>query len=289
MEDITTPPVPKSQVVVRSGEKIEGLVPTTIQEAWLFCSKMAQSFNLPESYYKMPKNLPDGMNPEDMPNIMDIATGRALQAMQLGMEVGLPPAQSIQSIIVLNGVGTIWGDSQLALVLSSGKSKYVKEYTLPVGERMWMDDKDSIPNKAFTWVCETWRVGDTEPHLGRFSVQDAITAGLWGKDRTWKTHKNRMGMYKARAFCLRDKYADVLKGLSHSVEEMQGEVIENDISHISLADVELIEGRLAKQDADYRQKFLDYMKVSSVESIPASDLLKANKNIDAREKLKGVL
>ena len=217
----TPNPAGRGQVVVRAGNKIEGLVPTTIQEAWLFCQKMAQSFSLPEAYYKKPK-LPEGMREDQLPNIMDIATSRAMQAMQLGMEVGLPPAQAIQSVLIMNGVGTIWGDSQLALVLGSGKAEYVKEYS----ENAPMLTQEGKPNQSYTWVCETKRKGVSEPYYGRFSVADAIKAGLWSKGRTWATHPDRMGKYKARAFCLRDVYADVLKGLCHSQEEFEGETIE---------------------------------------------------------------
>lgn len=217
----------KGQVVVSAGSKIQGLVPTTIQEAWLFCSKMAESFSLPEAYYKKPK-LPEGMKEDQLPNIMNIATSRAMQAMQLGMEVGLPPAQAIQSVLIMNGVGTIWGDSQLGLVLGSGRAEYVKEYT----ENAPMMLSDGKPNPLYTWVCETKRKGVSEPYFGRFTIADAIKAGLWGKTSsggrasTWVTHPGRMGKYKARAFCLRDVYADVLKGLCHSREEMEGEMLD---------------------------------------------------------------
>jgi hypothetical protein len=58
-----------------------------------------------------------------------------------------------------------------------------------------------------------------------FSVDDAKTAGLWGKAGPWKTHPKRMLKYKARAFNLRDNFPDILKGL-HLQEEMVGEVEE---------------------------------------------------------------
>lgn len=214
--NIDKPAPKKGEVVVRSGREIAPLIPTTIQEAWLFCSQMAKSWALPQVFYQKPKALPEGQNW----SAQEVATARAFQALQLGMEVGLPPAQAIQSILVQNGVGTIWGDAQLALVLNSGKAKYVKEYESE-GE---MFDAKGAYNPAYTWICETLRVGDEQPTFTRFSIADAVRAGIWGA-RTWATHPGRMGKYKARAFCLRDKYPDVLKGLVHSTEEMQGEMI----------------------------------------------------------------
>jgi len=246
------PPAPpaKGQVVVRAGTEIKALVPTTMQEAWLFCNKMASSLNLPKAFYETPKGLPADLTRNV--NIIEMATAKALQALQLGMEVGLPPAQAIQSILVQNGVGTIWGDAQLALVINSGKAEYVREYT--EGGDMWLDADKSKPNPNYTWVCETKRKGDDRPSFGRFSIEDAQRANLWGKRgasydgkegkaSTWITHPERMGKYKARAFCLRDCYADVLKGLVHSREEFEGETI--DVSDVPAPAVDRFQTKFA--------------------------------------------
>lgn len=224
------PPIPKNQVTVRAGHEVRALIPTTMQEAWVFCQNMAKSFNLPQAFYVMPK-MPQGWT--EKVNMLEVATARAMHALQLGMEVGLPPAQAIQSIVVMNGVGTIWGDAQLALVMNSGLCEHFSEYT--EGE-MWLDAAKTKPNPKYTWVCESRRVG-RETRITRFTIEDAIRAELWGKRgksydgqpgkaSSWITHPNRMGQYKARAFNLRDNYPDVLKGLVHSVEEMEGEIIE---------------------------------------------------------------
>jgi hypothetical protein len=219
----------KGQVVVKAGAEIRPLVPTTIQELFLFCKNMAQSYSLPEHYYKKPK-LPDGQPLEF--NIMEVATARAMQSVQLGMEVGLPPAQSLQSIVMLNGVGTIWGDAQLGLVQRSGLLEALSE--TDNGEDIYLRDQDGNPqrgssgvktgNRKYVATCSVTRGGVTTTQS--FGVQDAIDAGLWGKSGTWSSHPARMCRYKARAFALRDRFADVLKGLAHSVEEMEGEIID---------------------------------------------------------------
>jgi hypothetical protein len=46
-----------------------------------------------------------------------------------------------------------------------------------------------------------------------FSVSDAKRAGLWGKSGPWANYPERMLKYRARGFCLRDAFPDVLKGL----------------------------------------------------------------------------
>lgn len=206
----TTPPEPKkskSTAVVAAGNQARPLIPTDIDSAWRLAAAFAASGMLPKSYYE-DKNYS--------------ADAKAFTAMQIGAEVGLNPITAIQSIAVVNGLATLWGDTQKALVLASGKADYVREgyegedpFIRTAGN---FDDKK--PNLAFKAWCETSRDGEVTRQ--EYSVLDAIDAGLWGKD-IWKKHPKRMLRYKARAFVLRDVYPDVLKGLTHSYEEMQGE------------------------------------------------------------------
>lgn len=136
-------------------------------------------------------------------------------ALQYGAEVGLSPMTSLNSICVVSGKPTLYGDAALAQVKQSGLSEYVKEYIEGEGDNM-------------TAVCESLRKGEKEPVKTRFSVEDAKQAKLWmkksyrGKDTPWVTHPKRMLKYKARAFNLRDNFPDVLMGL-HITEEMVGE------------------------------------------------------------------
>jgi hypothetical protein len=121
--------------------------------------------------------------------------------------------QSLQSIAVINGRPTIWGDAALALVQSSPVCEYVREYT--------EGDGDSL-----TAVCEVQRRGYPQPTVARFSVADAKTAKLWGKrgrdgqDTPWVTHPKRMLELRARGFALRNAFADALRGLI-TAEEAQ--------------------------------------------------------------------
>lgn len=133
-------------------------------------------------------------------------------ALTLGMELGLPPMKSLQSICVVNGMPCIYGDAQLALVWSSGLLVHHREYY-----------KGTPYNDDFAAVCEIKRKGEEEVTTQEFTVSDAKTAGLWKKSGTWSTHPKRMMKYKIRAFSLRDKFPDVLSGITHSVEEMEGE------------------------------------------------------------------
>jgi hypothetical protein len=123
-----------------------------------------------------------------------------LLAIQHGSEVGLSPMQSLQSIAVINGRPTIWGDAALALVQSSPVCEYVREYIDGEGD-------------SLTAVCEAKRRGYPAPTTVRFSVADAKKAGLWGKTGPWTQYPARMLTLRARGFALRNAFADALRGL----------------------------------------------------------------------------
>lgn len=125
--------------------------------------------------------------------------GNCLIAMQMGMEVGLAPMQAIQNIAVINGRPTLWGDAALALVLASAVCEYVRE--------SWDEQKQ-------TWTCRSKRKDTKEESVYTFSLADAQKAGLTKKEGTWQNYQKRMIQMRARAFNLRDTFADVLKGLA---------------------------------------------------------------------------
>lgn len=128
-------------------------------------------------------------------------------AIQHGSEVGLSPMQSLQSIAVINGRPTIWGDAALALVQSSPVCEYVKEFTEGQGDNL-------------TAVCEAKRRGYPAPTVSRFSMADAKRAGLAGKTGPWSQYPERMLALRARGFALRNAFADALRGLI-TAEEAQ--------------------------------------------------------------------
>lgn len=119
-------------------------------------------------------------------------------AMQCGAEVGLPPVQSLQSIAVINGRPTIWGDALPGLVWGSGLCEGIEERIEGTGDNR-------------TAVCIARRKG-VSPTERRFSMADAKRAGLLGKG-PWTQYPDRMLQMRARGFALRDAFADVLKGL----------------------------------------------------------------------------
>lgn len=121
-------------------------------------------------------------------------------AIMSGMEVGFKPLQALQSIAVVNGKPTIYGDGAAALVWASGLCEELDETIEGEGDA----------RKA---TCRTKRKGKKSETVRTFSVADAKQAKLWGKQGPWQQYPDRMLQMRARAFCLRDVYADVLSGL----------------------------------------------------------------------------
>jgi hypothetical protein len=158
------------------------LTPSSLAEAMEFAGMMSKASIVPKDYQNNPGNI--------------------LVAIQWGMEIGLQPLQSMQSIAVINGRPSIWGDAMLALVRSSGLLEAINE--------------DVTESKA---VCTIKRRGEQEV-VREFSMQDAKQAGLTGKQGPWAQYPKRMLQMRARAFALRDVFPDVLRGV-HVAEEAQ--------------------------------------------------------------------
>ena len=164
-----------------------GLALATFDDAFRFASMVAKSDFAPKDFKGKAES--------------------CLLAIQHGSEVGLSPMQSLQSIAVINGRPTIWGDAALALVQSSPVCEYVREYTEGEGE-------------GLVAVCEAKRRGYPAPTVVRFSMADAKRAGLAGKSGPWTQYPARMLTLRARGFALRNAFADALRGLI-TAEEAQ--------------------------------------------------------------------
>jgi hypothetical protein len=140
--------------------------------------------------------------------------GNVLVAIQMGSEVGLPPLQALNSIAVINGKPTIWGDAALALVMQHPHYEWHDEKI--------EQDATSGNHRAY---CTVKRKGN-EPYTYSFSVEDAKKAGLWSKGGNWSSYPKRMLQMRARGFALRDKFPDALKGLSIREEVLDYEEVQ---------------------------------------------------------------
>ena len=170
-----------------STHRASGLALATFDDAFRFAKMVSQSDFAPKDFKGKPES--------------------CLLAIQHGSEVGLSPMQSLQSIAVINGRPTIWGDAALALVQSSPACEYIKEYIEGDGDQA-------------VAVCEVKRRGYPAATVSTFSMFDAKRAGLAGKSGPWTQYPTRMLALRARGFALRNAFADALRGLV-TAEEAQ--------------------------------------------------------------------
>lgn len=200
MNEIVSVPKPS----IAAGGSISSIVPQNLDEAFRLSTAIHQA----------------GMSPYgiDTPQ-------KVMIAMLAGLELGLPPMQAVQSIAVINNRPCMWGDGLIGVVRRNPVCLYVKE---------WLEGEEDH-RIAY---CETKRRGEDAPVTRSFSVPDAKRAGLWqtkeivrkkrkdgsfyetANDSPWFKYPQRMLQMRARAWCLRDVYPDVLKGM-HAREEVE--------------------------------------------------------------------
>ena len=171
----------KSALLAQPRQQFD-LSPQTFDQALTFSQYLADSDMVPKDYKGKP--------------------GNCLIAMQWGAEVGLKPLQALQNLAVINVRPARWGDSVIAIVRASPLCEYVIE----------TDD-------GHTATCKVKRRGEPE-QVRTFSVDDARSAGLAGKQGPWTQFPKRMRQMRARAFALRDVFPDVLRGLPVAEEVM---------------------------------------------------------------------
>jgi hypothetical protein len=109
--------------------------------------------------------------------------------------------QSLQSIAVVNGRPSVYGDTALAVCKGSPVCEWVRETIEGEGEHM-------------VAICQAKRRSDAQPVESRFGVSEAKKAGLWGKGKA-RGRSIHVGCCRCvlAALRLRDAFPDVLRGL----------------------------------------------------------------------------
>lgn len=187
---------------LRAGASVTPIIPRTIEEVGRIAKAVITAGLQPDSY--------KGNNPEEM-------ISKVIIGIMKGSEVGLPPISALSTIAVINNRPVIWGDGAVALIQAKGLLERI--VTKWSGGTEIVEGKEPVPNDFpadYKCTVEIYRRGFKEPFVGEFSVRDAIRAGLWGNTKRdpWMKYPKRMLFIRARAFAIRDGFADVLAGLS---------------------------------------------------------------------------
>lgn len=198
------------------------LAPKDLDEAMRFADMLASASIVPKDYIGKP--------------------GNVLVAIQWGMELGLQPMQAMQSIAVINGRPSLWGDAMLALVKAHPAFEWIKE--------------DCDGNIA---TCTVKRRGEPEVTQS-FSLEEAKKAGLTGKQGPWTQYPKRMLQMRARGFALRDAFPDALRGVI-SAEEARDTPAERDMGA-----AEVVSSRPAAQSTP--AALPDYSQSAFADNLP---------------------
>ncbi len=175
-----------------------GVAPQSLDEAWRMSQFMAQSEMVPKQYHNRPADV--------------------LVGIQYGMELGFAPMQALQSIAVINGRPSVWGDGFMALIIASPLCRDHDEYYEVDGARVETVDVADLAKDTTAAVATFWRHGKTLPVTRRFSVGQAKKAGLWGKQGPWQTYPDRMLRWRAVSWAGRDAFPDLLRGITTAEE-----------------------------------------------------------------------
>ncbi len=174
---------PQAAVAIQVNDR--GLVLKTLDDMWRYANYVVRAGIAPKGF-----ETPEGV----------------VVALQAGAEHRLTPMQSLQCIAVINKRPCFYGDAVPGMVESSGLQEY--GFSKKVGER---NPDGSYPD-AYGYRYTTKRKGRDE-YSYDFLVTDAKKAKLWGKEGPWTFYPDRMLLNRARTFCIRDVYPDVMAGL----------------------------------------------------------------------------
>ncbi len=194
------------------------LDPKNMEEALKFAQLMSESDLVPKNFKGKP--------------------GDVLIAVAMGREVGMAAMAAIQSIAVINGKPSIYGDSGKAILLAGGC--------------IIEEDDTEVIKKTGIARCRITR--PNRPFVERtFSLENAKTAKLVGKEGPWRTYPERQMAWRAFWFAARDAAADLLNGLS-GAEERSDIVVINDQDIFEQKDIQMPKSLSSEPQTEIKQK-----------------------------------
>lgn len=189
---------PITKLPILAGGNVTAIIPKSIDEAFRVAEAVCISGMVPDSY--------KGANNKE-------TASRVMLGIMKGMEVGLPPITALSHIYIVNNRPTIWGDAALALVQHHPEYMGVVETVEGKPETDGFLAQCTIRRRTVT--------GEVVTTQRSFSWADAKRAALVNKG-PWRQYPQRMLAMRARAWCIRDSFADALSGLQirEEIEDM---------------------------------------------------------------------
>jgi hypothetical protein len=154
------------------------IVPRDFEQVWRMATVLSQTSMVPKDFRNKPEE--------------------TAAAIMYGLEIGLSPVTAVQSIAVINGRPSLFGDVLPALMRRHGHR--LEETVHGSGSSM----------KAVVTLVRK----DGERITRSFSMEDAKKAGLSTKTGPWQQYPQRMLQLRARSWAVRDGAAEILRGLS---------------------------------------------------------------------------
>lgn len=189
---------------LRAGGTLAPIMPQTIDEVYRLATMALRSGML------KPTKSGYGENAVEEPPESTLARGTMI--IMQGMEIGVPPMQSIQLLAMINGRITAHSEAVPGILWAKG-------FKL----REWFTGTEMADD--WTAHCELTRPSG-EKVEGTFSVADAKLAGLWDRnptvtkfgktkpnDSAWFRYPKRMLKARALGFAGKDGGADALRGI----------------------------------------------------------------------------
>lgn len=202
---------------LKAGGSLSPIMPQTIEDVYRLATMAFKSGMM------KPLKTGYGQNATEEPPEATLARGTMI--IMQGMEIGVPPMQSIQLLAMINGRITAHSEAVPGILWAKG-------FKL----REWFTGTEMADD--WTAHCEITRPTG-EKIEGKFSVIDAKTAGLWDRnptkesygktkpnDSAWFRYPQRMLKARALGFAGKDGGADALKGIQvrEEAEDMDREM-----------------------------------------------------------------
>lgn len=192
----------KPQLLAQS--EVMAIMPTSIEEAGRYATGLCRAGIVPDAF----KDKQSGQ----------INSELVMMGVLKSMEIGVPPQTGLAGLLPINGRFSVWGDLAAALVQRTGQVE--RQQTIELGNSFDPETGLSDWPNEFGYRVLYWRKGQADPYVGEFTVRDAKRAGLWNSAarKPWIHYPKRMLFNRARAFALRDGFADGLNGLTIAEE-----------------------------------------------------------------------